>query len=159
MKKTALLALLVAFFIMLGCEKQHAVSQAHVSKAHENSLKTIYPDTQFIEWEYDDGYLTAEFRNNGMEVTVWFDDAGNWLCIKTEMPFSKTPQLIQNTFNGCDYANWRIDDLDYIQIREDVTTQIVTSYYEFDVEKGEMEHEFIIDSNGTIKNKPFNRFE
>ncbi|MDR2980434.1 MAG: PepSY-like domain-containing protein [Bacteroidales bacterium] len=122
---------------------------------YQNGLEEIYPHAKRVEWDYDDGYLTAEFYDNGMEIKIWFDNNGNWLCVKTEMPFSKLPQNIKDAFTNSDYAHWRIDDIDYIQIRKDPTVPDVISYYEFDVEKGEMDREFVIYPDGAIADKPY----
>ena len=153
MRKTVILTLVTALLVMNGCEKYNN----KVDPAYSNGLEKIYPDANRVEWEYDDGYLTAEFRDNGMDIKVWFDDNGNWLCIETDMPFRKLPQNIQDAFNNSDYSNWKVDDIDYIQIREDPATQEIISYYEFDVEKGEMEREFVIYPDGSIGNKPYRR--
>jgi hypothetical protein len=150
MRKTVILTLATVLFVMTGCEKRNKVDSIY-----SDGLKTIYPDANRVEWEYDDGYLTAEFRDNGMDVKVWFDDNGNWLCIETDMPFRKLPQNIQDAFNNSNYSNWRVDDVDYIQIRKDIATQEIISYYEFDVEKGEMEREFVIYPDGSIGDKPY----
>ncbi len=133
MRKTVILAIVTALFVMTGCEKHN---NNKVDPVYNNGLETIYPNASRVEWEYDDGYRTAEFRDNGMDVKVWFDDNGNWLCIETDMPFRKLPQNIQDAFNNSDYSNWRVDDIDYIQI-QDPATQKITSYYEFDVEKAQ----------------------
>ncbi len=150
MRKTVILAIVTALFVMTGCEKHN---NNKVDPVYNNGLETIYPNASHVEWEYDDGYRTAEFRDNGMDVKVWFDDNGNWLCIETDMPFRKLPQNIQDAFNNSDYSNWRVDDIDYIQI-QDPATQKITSYYEFDVEKGGMDREFVIYPDGNIGDKP-----
>ncbi|MDR0368404.1 MAG: PepSY-like domain-containing protein [Bacteroidales bacterium] len=148
MRKIAIITLATAFFMMSSCEKSNGVNTAC-----KKSLEALYPNAKFVEWEYDDGFLTAEFRNDGMDVKVWFDENGNWLKIETDMPFRKLPKTVQDAFNNSDYADWRIDDVDHIQIQQ-TAPQGVLSFYEFDVEKREMEKEFVIYPDGTIADKP-----
>ena len=142
------ITLMAAFFVITGCEKS-----GNVDPVYQKGLDVIYPNAKHVEWEYDDGYLTAEFLYDGMEIKVWFDDNGNWLCIDADMPFRKLPQNIQDAFDNCEYSDWKIDDIDYMQIRNNPAVQDILSFYEFDVEKGEREKEFVIYPDGNVGNK------
>ena len=151
MKKNMILTLVTVFLVMVGCDKNK-----NVDSVYKNSLETVYPNAKYVEWDYDDGYMTAEFRDDGMDVKVWFDDSGSWLRIETNMSFKKLPQSIQDAFNSSDYADWKIEDIDYVKIRNDFDEELV-SYYEFEVEKMEREMEFAIYPDGTIADKPYFR--
>ena len=140
---------LVIVLLVTGCSKNN-----NVDSVYRNSLEAIYPNAKHIDWEYDDGYMTAEFRDDGSDVKVWFDKDGGWLKIETDMSFKKLPQNIQDAFNNSDYADWRIEDIDYIKVRENVNEELI-SYYEFDVEKGERDIEFAIYLDGTIADIPY----
>lgn len=153
MKKFVFLMLTAALFVTTGCSNDD--DNVNPETIFKSSLEAIYPNVKNVDWEYDRGYLTAEFRNNGAETKVWFDDAANWFCIETDMIFTQIPQNIQTAFNNCEYADWRVDDVDYIQIRENVNEPAATTtYYEFEVEKDKKEKEFVFYADGTIGEKP-----
>ncbi len=152
MKRNIFLTLLTVFLLMTGCNKNK-----NVDLAYRNSLETIYPNAKYVKWDFDDRYMTAEFRDDGMDVKVWFNDSGSWLRTETDMQYKKLPRNIQDAFNSSDYADWRIEDIDYIKIRKDFDEEELVSYFEFEVEKGEREMEFAIYSDGTIANKPYFR--
>jgi hypothetical protein len=151
MKKNMILTLVTVFLVMLGCDKNK-----NVDSVYRNNLETVYPNAKYVEWDYDDGYMTAEFRDDGMDVKVWFDDSGRWLRIETDMSLKKLPRNIQDAFTSSDYADWKIEDIDYVKIRKDFDEESI-SYYEFEVEKEEREMEFAIYPDGTIADKPYFR--
>lgn len=151
MKKNLILTLATVFLVMVGCD-----NNKNVDSVYRTSLETVYPNAKYVEWDYENGYMTAEFRDDGMDVKIWFDDNGNWLCIETNMSFKKLPRNIQDAFNSSDYADWKIEDIDYVKIRKDFDEELIF-YYEFEVEKGEREMKIAIYSDGTIADKPYFR--
>jgi hypothetical protein len=106
-----------------------------------------FPAAKNVKWEQDDdeGYITAEFLDEFyQEVKVWYDWDANWVKTKTEMSFNNLPGHIKKTYQNSPYAQWKIDDIEFIQkVNEE-------SYYILEVEKGEQEYKLIITEKGTI---------
>ena len=83
---------------------------------YKKALSEKYPNAKNVEWDLDDGCMTAEFLDErNQEVEVWFDMKGNWIRTKTEMLFRYLPETIKKAYNDSPYAQWRVDDIDYVQ--------------------------------------------
>ncbi len=115
------------------------------SEVHKKALAKKYPDATRVEWEIDDGYIEAEFFDtNYQKVKVEFDSKGNWVRTKTDVSYRNLPESIKTTFKNSQYADWKIDEIGFIERLNH------ESVYIFELEKGEMEYKLLISDEGTI---------
>lgn len=142
MKKIKFIAISGFMMLLFGCHDRFYGSEC------EAKLKKLYPDARFIDWEYDDGFLTAEFRSNGLKVDMKFGDNCQWLTKKTKYrKLTQLPDNIQQAFILTPYANWRIDDIEFIEFY----LSPEKDYYKFDVtQKGADIDIFIARDGSTI---------
>ncbi|MDR0368654.1 MAG: PepSY-like domain-containing protein [Bacteroidales bacterium] len=146
--KKIIITLAAVFVSMSGCDKKK-----NANTVYQNALAALYPTAKHVEWDFDDGYMTAEFRDDGMDAKVWFDKDGTWLKTETDVLFKYLPHQIQEAFGSSDYAEWKIDDIRYVKINKDPEEEL--DYYEFDVEKEEKDVNFAVYPDGTIAEKPY----
>ena len=139
-KLTLKATLIVMFFV--GFFVSPAVAQSDIYKIE---LAERFPAAKNVKWEMDDGYMTAEFRDEfDQEVEVRYDLDANWVMTKTDMFFHNLPPTIRDAFQKSPYAQWRIDDIDFIEKVGEAPI------YVLEVEKGEQEHKLIITEKGVI---------
>ena len=142
MNRKSILKTTLLFVAVCGFFFSSAMAQADIYK---KALSAKYPNAQNVEWEAEDGYMTAEFLGeHSQEVEVWFDMKGNWVRTKTDMLFKHLPEVIKKAYQSSQYAKWRIDDIDFI---EKPTEE---SIYIIEVEKMEQEHKLIVSEKGVI---------
>lgn len=86
----------------------------NLPEAIENAFYNKYPDATWVEWERKSGYYVAEFRQDGMEMDVWYEKGGAWKM--TEIDFGRNlsllPQVVQDAFQSSTYSQWMVDDID-----------------------------------------------
>jgi hypothetical protein len=131
--------LLQSIFVFIACQK-------HVSAPNdliENTFTKMFPNAKYIEWDVEDGYFVAEFRENGFEKEAWFNMDNVWVLTKTEYE-RKTPKLVKDAVNNTNYKGWRIEDTDFIEIRDKAP------FYIAEVEKGELEVDLYFSENGNF---------
>ena len=115
----------------------------------ESCRKTLsqkYPKAKYVEWEMENGYMTAEFLDEyNQEVEMCFDTQGNWVRTKTDLFFRNLPDVVKKAYQNSPYAQWRVDDIDFVEQPK------AESIYIIEVEKGEQEYKLFISEKGEIK--------
>ena len=140
-RKLTVKATLVAIFFV-GFFVSPVVAQSDIYKIE---LGERFPAAKNVKWEMDDGYMTAEFQDEfNQEVEVRYDLDANWVMTKTDMFFRNLPPIIKEVFQKSPYAQWKVDDIDFIEKAGE------TSIYVLEVEKKEQEHKLIITEKGVI---------
>ena len=136
LRKVLFLVVACGFFV------NSAMAQTDVYK---KVLSEKYPNAKYVEWEMEDGYMTAEFLDErNQEVEVWFDMKGNWVKTKTDMLFRYLPETIKKAYKGTPYAQWRVDDIDFVEKPNEDGVYII------EVEKMEREYTLFISEKGAI---------
>lgn len=133
------LVVLIAMISLTSCEKSNNAPNAVVGE----NFTRMYPDAKHVEWEMERGYYVADFRENGYEKEVWFDKDYTWVLTKTEFE-RRTPDIVRQTLNNTDYRDWRIDDIDYIEMAGK------EPFYIVEVEKNETEIDLYILHSGEL---------
>lgn len=141
MKKKLSFALLILFsaVLMVACEQKDKGFLPQ--KSTQEYFKTMYPHAKRIEWEMEKGYYVAEFRDGGYEKEAWYSTDGDWLLTETDYE-RNTPAIIKETIAKTNYADWRIDDVDFVEFKDKVP------FYVVEVEKGESEMDLFFSENG-----------
>lgn len=111
-----------------------------------DSFEAKFPNASRTEWENKNGYIIADFWQDGMETKVWYNTSGDWLM--TEYDFeenlSALPQAIQNAFQASAYATWRIDNIDKYERPNDL-------FYLIEVEtKGQADRNLYYAEDGSL---------
>ncbi|MDR0365172.1 MAG: PepSY-like domain-containing protein [Bacteroidales bacterium] len=122
---------------LYSCENSKTAPNASL----ENTFQKMYPNAKYVEWERERGYYVAEFRDSGYEKEAWFDKDYNWVLTKTEYE-RKAPNIIKEAIAQTEYRDWRIDDVDFIETRDN------GSFYIVEVEKGEREVDLYFSGTG-----------
>ena len=111
------------------------------------AFDSLYPNAQRVSWEYEDGFVKAEFYTGRYESEAWFDHQGNWFLTETDIPYESLPEAVKSSFESGTYANWRIEDVDMLERPETGTVYVI------DVESGERDVDLRYMDNGTLINE------
>lgn len=134
-KLSTVICLLAVLFS--SCDKSEKAPNDMVN----SSFKRMYPDAKHIEWEVEEGYYVVEFRDNGYEKEAWFDRNYEWILTKTEYE-RNVPEIVKNAVKSTEYNSWRIEDVDFIEMRDR------DSFYIVEVEKGESDIDLYFSASG-----------
>lgn len=107
------LALLATTFF--GCDDDDPV---FVPTEVQAAFTAKYPSAKNVEWENKGVYKVAEFYNNNLEMSAWFDSNGVWYMTETDLTLNQLPASVQNAFNASDYSAWKIDDVDMLERKD-----------------------------------------
>ena len=127
--KTLFVLLLCAVLWAACDDDNHRVANPAVQTAFDE----MFPGISRVDWDREQGYYVAEFRESGREKSVWFDLNGVWMLTETDVPVSELPQAILASIQSGEYAGWRIEDVDYIERRD------MEPVYVVDMELGEQD--------------------
>lgn len=140
-KIMSIIAITVFSVLALSCSDDHYAPNADV----KSTFKAMYPKATFVEWETELGYVKAEFRADGKEKDAWFEANGAWVMTETDLRVKDLPAAITKAISESDYANWKIDDVDYLEYADQ------TNIYVVDVEKkGQSDVELFYSPDGTL---------
>ena len=70
---------------------------------------------------------------------------GNWVRTKANMFFRHLPEVVKKAYQDSQYAQWRVDDVDFIEKPDE------DGIYIIEVEKMEQEHKLFISEKGIIR--------
>lgn len=111
-----------------------------------NSFETNFPNASRAEWEKKQGYIVADFWQDGMETHVWYNPNGDWLMTEYDLGVnvSALPQAVQSAFQSGQYGTWRVDDIDKYERPND-------TFYLIEIEtKGERDRDLYYAPDGTL---------
>lgn len=141
-----LFGVLLSVAFLTSCEKDDDLHLSDVPAAVMDSFVAEYPGASRAEWEKKNGYVVAEFRQNGQEVQVWYDSTDRWVMTEYDLGINLTalPQAVQTAFQNSQYATWFVDDIDLFERPDDV-------FYVIDVEtKGQPERNLYFSPDGQL---------
>lgn len=102
-----------------------------------------YPQARIIETEWEHGYLEIDIIHENRSKELMFDSDYQWLNTHYDIRQNEVNPLIMEVLNNSEYKNYHIDDIEKYEIPEGY-------YYLFELEKGELEIDIKIDTNGNI---------
>lgn len=145
MKKLFLILTLVVPFLF-SCSDDNVTPGSMVTQ----SFNAKYPDAVGVRWETKGNYLNAEFVNDRFSSDAWFDKSGNWFLTKTELrEKGQLPAEVLSTLNGSEYAEWFVDDIDYIERNNEEDIYII------EVKQNNLEYDLYFSADGVlIKTRP-----
>lgn len=139
--KNLILLIMIASILSLNscCQLSKGVPEKVTS-----SFIQKFPDAQNVKWEKEnDKEWEAEFEMDGREYSANYNIDGTWL--ETEYAIKDIPAAIQATLDS-EFAGFEIEE-------SEISETPKGTLYEFELEKGEVEMEVQIDSNGKVINK------
>lgn len=77
-------------------------------------FEKMYPDAGRVSWKNKPPYNVAEFTMSRMEYDTWFLTDGTWFLTEIDLPYGKLPDVVKTTFTTSVFADWKIDDIDFI---------------------------------------------
>lgn len=121
--------------LFAGCSKddENIPGGIEPPKTILEAFNIKYPDARDTEWIVKNDYYVADFKNNTLDNTAWFDHLGVWAMIETEWPINRLPEAISTDIQQGEYAGWKIEEADTIG-RAGMGTM-----YKVEVEKGEQD--------------------
>lgn len=140
--KLKLLLPLFAIFTLMACDKDddHYRPDPAVTK----SFNTMFPNASRVEWEYKNGYIVADFRDDKNDKDAWFDANGTWLLTETDLTASDIPSVVKQAISKSIYADWRVEDASYVQRKD------LEPVYVVEIEKGEAEMDLYYSAEGVL---------
>ena len=109
----------------------------------QNAFSSKYPNAGNVKWETKSGYYVADFRD-GYETSAWFLPDGNWCMTETDIPYTKLPEAIKNSFEKSEYKDWKKDDVDMLE------RQGMGTMYVIEVERQDQEVELYYSEDGVL---------
>lgn len=141
MKTTVnILILTILSTVAISCNSDMYVP----SDAIKSTFKSMYPKAKFVDWEFEAGYVNAEFSDDGKRKDAWFDTDANYLMTETDIKTSKVPAAIKATLSKGEYAKWRIDDVDYLEFAT------AAPMYVLDIENGDQDVDLYFSPDGEL---------
>ena len=147
--KTKFYGLFLALFgavVLTSCDKKDDIRISDVPSAVMNSFDANFPNASRAEWEKKSGCIVADFWQDGMDMSAWYNPNGEWLMTESDLGvnLSVLPQAVQDAFKSSQYANWHVDDIDKYERPNDV-------FYLIEIEtKGESDRDLFFAPDGSL---------
>ncbi|MEX1121200.1 MAG: PepSY-like domain-containing protein [Balneolales bacterium] len=96
------------------------IAQSQVPQAILTAFSEDFSNARDVEWERKETYYEVEFDTRwGRDHEAWYDENGNMLYHKEEIPNRELPQLIVDIVNS-EFEGYKVDDADKITEGEEV---------------------------------------
>lgn len=142
-RMTIFASLLLAGFIFTSCDDDNDDNYTPDEKI-VNVLHEKYPNAKHVEWELKNNHYVADFYLNNIEKEAWINTQGEWVMTESDILFKDLPQAVQTSFNGSEYKDWKIDDVDMLERVE------LETVYVIEIEKGKQEFDLYYAEDGTL---------
>lgn len=136
MNKGKSIILLFLFIPLINVFSQD-IKESDVPSVVKSMFSTMYPNITNTEWEMENGKYEAEFKENGTETSVLFEQNGTYIQKEVEIPVSSLPSDI------IDYAKKTLK-VDKINEASLITSSDGTITYEAEIGK----EDYIFDAGG-----------
>lgn len=141
-KLNLLLFSVFALFFVTGCDNDddHYLPDTMILDAFER----MYPNATQVEWERKLGYFVADCKIDNKEKDVWFDANGEWMLTETDITLNELPKAVTDAIASSQYANWKIDDISYLERKD------MEAVYVVEVEKAKDEVDLYYSEEGQL---------
>jgi uncharacterized membrane protein YkoI len=117
-----------------------------IPAAVKQSFAKRFPNVQGVKWsEESETEFEAEFKNKGKEQSANFDQTGKWLETEWEVKKSELPAAVQATITK-EFAGYKVEETELTETPDG-------TFYEVEVEKGELTYEAQISREGKLIKK------
>ncbi len=140
--KRNLLCWICGIFLFTACNDDDSpIPNEAVTKA----FQTKYPAAEQVEWEHKGAYLKAEFIDNQLSHSAWFDANGQWHMTETELNrLELLPEAVRKAFGNSEYADWTTDDIDRLDRQQAETLYVI------EVKKDKQEFDLYYSQDGIL---------
>lgn len=113
--------------------------------AVQEAFEAKYPSATHLSWEKKGPYILADFREGNKEMTAWFDAQGKWYMTETDLTsIEQLPQAVKTAFLSGEYAQWKIDDIDMLERKDNETIFVI------EIENGKQEMDLYYSADGIL---------
>ena len=133
--------------LIVGLAQAQKLKENELPKAVKESFTKLFPKAKEVKWSKENATeFEAEFEVNETEQSVNFDQAGKWLVTETEIKSSQLPSAVKSTITK-EFAGYKIEE------SEKAETSDKGMFYEVELEKGELNYEVPISTDGKVLKK------
>ncbi|MEG2069812.1 MAG: PepSY-like domain-containing protein, partial [Bacteroidales bacterium] len=111
-----------------------------IKAAFENQ----YPDAKNVTWKIKGVYTIANFKQNNMAKSAWYENSGSWKMTESDVTFNELPEMVRTAFYASEYAAWKIEEVDQL---ERPGVEIV---YVIELEQNNVEAELYFSADGIL---------
>lgn len=115
--------ILTALIFAVSCISLNAqnVKSSDVPSTVKTKFSTMYPAATGVQWEMENKYYEAEFKENNIETSVIIDANANYIQTEVEIPVSSLPQSIRD-YVSANIKNQSIKEATQISSADGVLT-------------------------------------
>lgn len=119
------------------------VSEADVPQPVKAAFMKQFPKADHAHWgmESKTAY-EVEFKQASEAMSATYAASGEWLETEKEIKASALPEAVRNTL-ASKYAGYKVKDVSHLETPKG-------SFYEADIEKGEVSKEVVFNTDGTV---------
>jgi hypothetical protein len=116
--------------------------ETNVPQVVKDTFTKLYPKVTDAKWEEDEkNIFEAEFKENGKEITLFFNNQGTLIETETTIQISVLPANIEKVVNK-KFAGYIIAEA------AKIVDQNGKVAYEIDITKGQLKKEVLFDKDG-----------
>jgi uncharacterized membrane protein YkoI len=136
--------LLFALGLVVGSAGAQKLKNTEVPDAVKNAFTKRFPTIKNVAWSKEsENEFEAEFKNNGKEQSVNFDQTGMWLVTETEIKKSELPAEVTASISK-EFAGFKIEEAELAETASQGT------FYEVELEKRELSYEVQFNKDGKV---------
>lgn len=130
LKSSVLAFIALCSVSFMSCSDDDKISD--IPSEVEMAFAQKYPNVPIEEYKETKGYSVIDFHLDGMESEAWFNTQG-WIMTEIDIAFNSLPKAVISSFNGTEFASWKIDDVDMVERLNFETVYVI------EVEQGDVE--------------------
>ena len=108
-----------------------------------DTLQLMYPEAVVIEVERFNIGIEIDIMHENIHKEVWFNVHNSWICTCWEISLKQVPALVMTALKASPYGDYHIDEVDYVQKPDGI-------FYEFELEKGNLEKDVVFNAQGQM---------
>lgn len=139
MKKTLAVSIIWLFGGVAFAQDQQGLE---IPRSVVESFSCLYPNINYVSWEFDDINYSASFKLDGRVISLLFDEHGSVVEVKNEIRLFELPPDV-NDLIAKEYSGWRIGKATHIDSNG-------TAYYETVVEKEQKTMVLVFNRHGGL---------
>ena len=138
--KTALSSTALAALMLIACGEKEPAATRSVPDVAKRAFEAAYPAVKDAQWVQDEEGFEAEWKVNGMEHAVVYDEKGNVLLTEEQVPEAQMPAAI------APYLAEKHAGMAVVKVGMEQKAGVTT--YEVELDNGGKELELLFDAEG-----------
>ena len=142
MKKILQITLLGSVLALFACSKEMVDNTQTAPQQVIDAFKANFPDIEGVNFYLAGTYIEANYKENGLERAVFFNEKGNIVAMETELsPTDLMPSIK-------DYLTQHYPTHNIMEVEKSEVPK--GTFYEVELSQREVEVELIFDENGNF---------